>query len=378
MSYFFLKNCLKYSLVLALLLKFQWTYGQAHFSDVTNWLQQNITQLGGRAVFMVYKDGQVVYSQAINNMNKRQQMAGKIVAARQGKSAEEVLEDFTPSTRQRIASCSKWLTAALAMTFVDEGKLKLQDSIGKYLPIMTKYNKGHIKVWHCLSHLTGIKQGGLRETLDDWREVKTMEASIERIARLPMEGEPGLTFHYGNAGLQIIAAILEKISGKDFETLFSERIAQPLRMKNTDFGRDGVALAAGGAWSTPEDYMHFLTMLLQEGEFEGKRILSKAAINEMMKNRVRKDCLIAYSPEEAGNWGYAFGAWVMDDAPAEKRSLVLSSPGLYGSFPWIDSKQQYCAFLFTLNLRNKGRAALYSELKYLTENAVKAYSQTSK
>jgi len=186
-----------------------------------------------------------------------------------------------------------------------------------------------------------------------------------------MEGEPGLSFHYGNAGMQIIAAIVEKIGGANFEMLFAQRIAEPLEMKATDFGKTAVPLAAGGAWSTPEDYMNLLVMLLNEGMYKDKRILSKAAIHEMMKNRIRKHCLIAYRPEELGEWEYGFGAWVMDCVAADKRSMQLASPGLFGSFPWIDASNNYCAFLLTMNMRAKGRKELYEELAQLTTEAVK-------
>ena len=371
MSCFSKVLCLKCRFVLTFLLIFQLAHAQTPFETLTTWMQKNIEPLGGRAVLLVYKNGEIVFSQSVNQLNKRQEIAAKISAVRQGISTETALQDFSPTTRLRIASSSKWLTAALAMTFIDEGKLRLQDTIGKFLPIMSKYGKGHIRVWHCLSHLTGIKQGGLRETLDDLKSIESMSESIEQIARLPMEGEPGLSFHYGNAGMQIIAGILEKIGGADFETLFAQRIAEPLEMKQTDFGKSGVPLAAGGAFSTPEDYMKLLMMLLNEGMYKDKRILSKAAINEMMKNRIRKDCLIAHRPEELGEWEYGFGAWVMDRMAADKRSLLLSSPGLFGSFPWIEINQNYCAFLLTMNMRTKGRKELYEELIRLTSEAVK-------
>ena len=59
----------------------------------------------------------------------------------QGKDASEMQQDFTATSRERIVSCSKWLSAALVMTFVDEGKLSLEDTVGKYLPIMTLMEK---------------------------------------------------------------------------------------------------------------------------------------------------------------------------------------------------------------------------------------------
>ena len=57
-----------------------------------------------------------------------------------------------------------------------------------------------------------------------------MQEAIDTIANTPMEGEAGKIFHYGNTGLQVVAAIIEKIGGKDFEILFQERIAKPLQM----------------------------------------------------------------------------------------------------------------------------------------------------
>ncbi|RXK62328.1 class A beta-lactamase-related serine hydrolase [Lacibacter luteus] len=371
----------KVSASLVFLLFFQFAFAQQDFSKVNDWVNTNLTDLGGRAVLMIYKDGKFVYTQNFNNLTKAQQNRGKIKAKVQGKDVEDVLQDYTTTTRERIASSSKWLTAALLMTYIDENKVRLTDSVGKFLPVMTKYGKGGIKVWQCLNHTTGIKSGGLRDMLGGMKNVKTMFEAIEQIAMLPMEGTPGKYFHYSNTGLQIVAAIIEKVSEKDFETAFKERIADPLEMKNTDFGKNGVPLAAGGAYSTPEDYMNFLIMLLNEGEFNGKRIISKALVNEMQKNRLSRDVELAYSPEEAGNWGYGFGEWIIDaplavsekkDAmPVSKRGVAVSSPGLFGSFPWIDNDKKYCAFLFVYNLKNNGRHEKYRELKGLVDNVMR-------
>ncbi len=371
----------KVSTSLVFLLFFQFGFAQQNFSKLDEWVNKNLTDLGGRAVMMIYKDGKFVYTQNFNNLTKAQQNRGKIKAKVQGKEEEEILQDYTRTTRERVASSSKWFTAALLMTYIDENKVRLTDSVGKYLPVMTKYGKGGIKVWQCLNHTTGIKSGGLRDMLNSMKNVKSMFEAIEQIAMLPMEGTPGKYFHYSNTGLQIVAAIIEKVSEKDFETAFKERIADPLEMKNTDFGKNGVPLAAGGAYSTPEDYMNFLIMLLNEGEFNGKRIISKALVNEMQKNRLGRDVELAYSPEEAGTWGYGFGEWIMDaplavsekkDAmPVSKRGSAVSSPGLFGSFPWINNDKKYCAFLFVYNLKNKGRHEKYRELKEVVDAALK-------
>ena len=110
-----------------------------------------------------------------------------------GMTSDEILQDFTSTTRERIASCSKWLSAALIMTFVDEGKLSLNDSVGKFLPVMTANGKGNIRIWQCLSHTTGIKTGSLKESLDEMKAIQSMDEAIEMIAKQPLEGTPGKT-----------------------------------------------------------------------------------------------------------------------------------------------------------------------------------------
>lgn len=341
-----------------------------NFSKVDDWLKNNLNDLGGRAVLVIYKDGRLIYNRSENNLNKRQKTVGKMIARRQGKDADEILGDFTSTTKERIASCSKWLSAALVMTFIDDGSLKLEDTVGKFLPVMSVNGKGNITVEQCLSHRTGIKTGSIRESNDAMKDVQTMDQAIERIANLPMEGMPGQTFHYSSAGLQVAAAVIEKISGKNFETLFAERIAGPCNMRNTDFGKGKVPMPAGSGWSTAEDYAKFLSMILNEGNYNGRKVLSKNAVIEMQKNRISSNCKIRYSPAEAGKWGYGFGEWVMDDATNDQRSDAVTSPGLFGSFPWVDNKNKYAGFLMTFNLKNKGRNEKYKQLKTLIDAAL--------
>lgn len=391
--------CLHFRLLLIAVLFFQFTHAQNNFSKVDDWLDNHIQEIGGRAVLLVYKDGKVVYENAVNELTKKQKYIGKRIAKKTGKDID--LSDFNANTKHRIASCSKWLTAALVMTFVDEGNLNLEDSIGKYLPVMTANGKGNIKIWQCLSHTTGIKQIGVMDAMNNGNENErgsfrerfqkkengnlnnklnpwnSMQDAMDSIAKTEMEGEPGKTFHYGNAGLQILAAIVEKISKNSFENIFQLRIAKPLKMKDTDFGNVKVPLAAGGAYSTPNDYLNFLQMILNEGKFHGKQIISKQSIINMQKNYINKDCKIVYSPTEANNWGYGFGEWVMDSLTptlSNEEGAILSkaitSPGLFGTFPWVENEKKYCAILFTLNIKSKGRGERYKELKKMVDESL--------
>jgi len=310
------------------------------FSMVDAWLEANTRKMGDKAVLMVEKDGKIVYSRAVNERDGRE-------------------------WRVRIASCSKWLSAALVVRFVDEGKLQLDDTVGKYLPVLSAHGKGDITVRQCLSHLTGIKEPSLWKSLAEMRGIRTMDEAIEKIAEMPMEGAPGTVFHYSNAGLQIAGAILEKISGQTFGQLFIGQIATPLGMSNTDFGQGPVALPAGGASSTPEDYMRFLEMIRNKGVYHGVRILSEQSVEEMEKNRIGEDVRIAYSPAGAamGKVGYGYGEWTMGPD-------VVSSPGLFGAFPWVDNHRGYCAFLMVFYLNNREKQERDVELMQLVNEAL--------
>ncbi|MDQ6814310.1 MAG: beta-lactamase family protein [Bacteroidota bacterium] len=339
------------------------------FSKLDNWLETNAQDMGGRAVLMIYKGGKIIYAHVANEMRPRQKMVAKMILKRQGTKAN--LEDFTPATRGPIASCSKWLSAALVMTFVDEGKLSLLDSVGKFLPTLTQYNKGAITIAQCLSHTTAIKAPSFKEGINEMRAATSMDEAIADIAHLSMEGELGKVFRYSSIGLQIAAAVIEKISGKSFETLFLERLATPLDMHHTDFGKAKVPLPAGGAWSSASDYLNFLVMILNKGVYNGKRILSEAAVAQMQFNRITKNVIIAYSPNEAGSAGYGLGEWVMEASTVSNTARSVSSPGLFGSFPWVDNEKKYCGFLMTFYLKSQGRRERYQELKELVDDLIK-------
>jgi CubicO group peptidase (beta-lactamase class C family) len=339
------------------------------FSRLDQWLKENTGEMGGRSMLVLAdKSGKLIYAHADNQLNMRQKMALRFTARASGRDVD--LGDYRLDSKQPIASCSKWLSAALIMTFIDDGSLKLTDTVGKFLPVLSRSGKGNITISQCLSHTTGIKAGSLKESISEMRSVASMDEAMEKIAALPMEGEPGKVFHYSNTGLQIAAAVIEKISGKDFRTLFAERITRPLHLNNTDFGNGRVPLPAGGAWSTPNDYLQFLVMILNKGMYAGKRILSEKAMNDMQVNRITPETRIAYSPAEAGETlGYGFGEWIMQNSN-EGTTRTVTSPGLFGSFPWVDNQKGYCGFLMTYYIKPTGRGERYKELKAIVDQQI--------
>src|SRR5450631_500631 len=177
---------------------------QSSFTRLDQWMETNTKAMGGRAILVVYKDGKIIYNKSVSEMNNRQKSMIKYVAKKQRREPD--LEQYNLDSRQMIASCSKWLSAALIMTFVDEGKLRLTDTVGMYLPLLSRHGKGNITISECLSHLTGVKAPPLKESLKEMKKIRSMDQSIEEISSLPMEGIPGKVFHYSNIGLQIAGA----------------------------------------------------------------------------------------------------------------------------------------------------------------------------
>lgn len=350
------------------MLLLQVSYAQTNFTKTNDWLSNNLQSLGGRAVLVILKDGKIIYNQSQNNLSAIEKSRLKRIAIRYRKDTNEAIQNFTFTRQELVASCSKWLSAALVMTFVDEGKLSLEDTVGKFFPILSQNHKGNITIKDCLSHLTGIKGGNLQEAREWHSKYQTMGQVIDEIALLPMEGKPGQVFHYGNTGLQIAAAVIEKISGDDFETLFHQRIAVPCDMNHTDFGHKKIPLAAGGALSTPEDYIHFLQMILQNGSYNGKRVLSKESVIKMQQDYT-KNATILSSPDKSRSLGYGLGEWILETGQDNRN--VVSSPGLFGSFPWVDNDRQYAAFLFVLNINRKGREQKYDQLRKIIDEEIK-------
>ena len=90
----------------------------------------------------------------------------------------------------------------------------------------------------------------------------------------------------------------------------------------------------------------------------------------MQVNRVDKNTKIGYSPAEAEDFGYGYGEWVMETSGLENLTTAVTSLGLFGSFPWVDNKNQYCAFLMTMYIKSDGRNERYKALKALVDKAI--------
>jgi CubicO group peptidase (beta-lactamase class C family) len=311
--------CLKFSFLAALLLLLQPGRAQDDFSDVESFLKTNQKALGNNTAVMVYKDGKVVYQKVTNDY-------------------------FNVKTQAPVPGASKWFTAALVLTFVDEGKLKLDDPISKYLPIMDKYMKGYITIRQCLAHTTGVENS--KGNFLAKKKFDMLEEEVNAYAAKEISNNAGQEFWYGEIGPNIAGRVLEVISKKTFDRLATERLFRPLKMRGSSFvDLEGGAISpSSGAQSTAADVMNFLSMILNKGLFEGKRILSEESIAEMQKAQFT-DKPVKSTPEGTEGLHHGLGAWLQEE-DASGNGLTVSGIGTFGTFPYIDNCRKYAAVLF--------------------------------
>jgi CubicO group peptidase (beta-lactamase class C family) len=116
-------------------------------------------------------------------------------------------------------------------------------------------------------------------------------------------------------------------------------------MRTTNFFSYTVINPAGGAQSSAYDYMNFLSMLLNGGVFNGKRILSEAAIETMMKSSSTQG-MIKETPAILDGKNYGMGQWIFATDENGKTTTV-GCPGLFGTWPLIDYCRKYALLVFT-------------------------------
>lgn len=284
----------------------------------------------------------------------------------------------------RIASMTKPVTVAAAMSLVDEGRLSLRDPISRWLPEFGEMtvlddpsgplDKTHraqraILVEDLLTHRSGLAYGftatgpiaraylrlPFGQGPDTW---------LAAVAALPLVHQPGERVTYSQA-IDVVGVLLSRIEGKPFGQVLDERILGPLGMTGTGFfvsvdarGRAATMYrlddddqlrhdvmgpphisppafpnAGGGLWSTADDYLAFARMLLADGMFNGARVLSGESARAM-----RTDRLTAEQKREpflgAPFWigrGFGLNLSVVTD-PASYAPLF--GPGGSGTFSW--------------------------------------------
>ncbi|HWJ90628.1 MAG TPA: serine hydrolase [Flavisolibacter sp.] len=354
MSYKFTINCLKFSLLGFFMLFLQMGYAQTNkknpkeigltqFEGLDAAVQNNAKMLGGNAVTMLWTDT-LVY--------KRE------------------LGEFDSKTLVPIGAASQWLTAVLVMKFVEAGKISLDDKVSQYLPIYESYGKGYITIRHCLAHFTGIQndKGGIFGN----KKFANLQEEVESFAKKEIRANAGEQFIYSHMGLSIAGRILEIVSKKKFDMLIKQQLFNPLAMRKSTFSQlDGSAISPStGAQSTAEEYMHFLTMLLNNGKYNGQQVLTEESINELRRIETKPEQIKAQVKGMEG-FNYALGSWVVEEGK-DGMANVLSCTSLQGMWPMVDWCRGYALLVLVKTAQNEQRKEVFLRMKDAAEEKLPA------
>jgi CubicO group peptidase (beta-lactamase class C family) len=307
----------------------------------------------GVAVAVVNKDG-LVYHEAF----------GRSSTLRNAPMAKDTIFN--------IASMTKAVTSVAIMMLVDEGKLKLDDDVAKYLPkykdpvVISTFNEADgsyqtrparrpITIRHLLTHTSGIGYGFSSRTAMLLTQ-KTGKTELD----IPLLFDPGESWAYG-ASTRVLGHVVEAISGQKIDVFLDSRILKPLGMQDTSYlvptskyprvvavntrGADGTFVEQprgatipaqvqgdGGLYSTAGDYGLFLRMLLNRGKLGQARILSDKSAKTVFENHTGK---VVVQPQQSTNLtlsrnfplGAGEDAWGLGFQLAKAKRPNMRTPG---------------------------------------------------
>jgi CubicO group peptidase (beta-lactamase class C family) len=292
-----------------------------------------------------------------------------------------------------IASMTKPVTSVAIMMLMEQGQLKLDDPVSKYLDgydklqVVTKFNdkdgtyearpaKRPMTLRHLLSHTSGIGYTTWSATALGIQE-KTKKNEWEQ----PLLSDPGDVWHY-SASTRVLGFVVEKVTKTTLEAWYQEHIFKPLGMKDTSYAvaadkqsrlatqyrrADGGKLEVlpataqiastptppfrgdGGLYSTIEDYSRFVRMLLNDGTLGSVKILSPASVKMMGENQIGSIFVETQPaavpartrpmPLGAGKDKFGLGFQIASNDPAMAKFRSpgsMSWAGLYNTEFWID------------------------------------------
>ena len=293
----------------------------------------------------------------------------------------EAKDPLRPDTIFQIASMTKPITALAVAMLEDDGRLSTDDPVEKHLPefkgqLLVKSKTAaetvlvkppRLLTIRDLATHTGGQPGAPPPGLSDLyaKRHRTLAEAVVAYSQMPLQFEPGAKWSYSNAGIDTLGRIVEVASGTSFEAFLEERLFRPLGMKDTFFypteatlprlaklykkAGDGLApaapflgtpvggrfpLPAGGLFSTAPDLARLCRMMLAKGVWEGRRILSEAAVEKT--TRVHTGELPCGFTE-----GIGMGlGWQVVRAPAGPTAALSAGSyghgGAFGTQYWID------------------------------------------
>jgi CubicO group peptidase (beta-lactamase class C family) len=364
---------------------------------ISVWIQGDVDKgIVPGAVVMVLRKGKIAYFEAFGYRDREKKI---------------------PMTRDsifRIASMTKPFTSLAIMMLAEEGKIQLPVPVSRYLPEFKDLKVGvekkdpatgkaelvletasrEMTVQDLLRHTSGLTYGftGKSMVKDRYNEVKAADRDqtnaelVTKLSKLPLQNHPGTTWDYSHS-TDVLARIVEVISGVEFDTFIAERIAKPLKLTDTAFWVEGVERQAriaepqinpatdqrppvfdvtkkpkwlsggGGLVSTAPDYARLCLMFLNGGVLDGVRLVSRKTVEHMTSNHIPPGYKSAYpvqmqivwpSPSLETGQGFGLGFAIncepgLSPLPGSKGDYYWN--GIFGTSFWIDPKEQLIAIM---------------------------------
>ncbi len=307
---------------------------------------------------------------------------GKVIfSERYGYMDIESKKKLSDDAIYRAYSMTKPITGAAAMMLFEEGKFLLDDPISKYIPafkdakVFVKETdngpeledcKKEITIRHLLTHSSGLGYGWGNDPVSKiYQEAQksnpnqspTLEEMVDGLATLPLYFQPGADWQY-SLSIDVIGRLIEVVSGMTLDEFFQQRIFKPLGMKDSGFflskenrdrittlyrynqskelvpdhsitrytkGENRMLSGGGGLLSTTSDYLKFLLMLSNGGEYNGVRLLSPQTIQMMGRNHLEDGISLPWGKLQGH--GYGLSVSVLTDL---SKSQCMGSVGDFG------------------------------------------------
>lgn len=272
-----------------------------------------------------------------------------------------------------IASMTKLPTAVAVMMLEDDGKLSVDDPVGKYIPelahLKTADGKEHaITLKHLLTHTSGMAEA----TKEQSQAAKTLADLIPAYAGQPLLFEPGTQWKYCQSGINTLGRVVEVVSGQSLPDFLQKRLFDPLGMKDTTFyptkeqaarvarmykrqqgklvemplsarlaepdRHDFFPAANAGLYSTAPDFGRFCQMVLNRGSLGGRQYLKPATV-ERMTTSLTGD-LETLIP--GAGWGLGWA--IVRDPKLTTATLPIGAAGhggAFGTLAWVDFKNGF-------------------------------------
>ncbi len=318
-----------------------------------------------------------------------------------GTMSVENSEPVTENTIFRLASMTKPVTAVATLILVEQGLLSLSDRVSEYLPAfkdvhITKITESgslidlgkaqnEITICNLLTHTSGIGSEPLKEAKMTDEDRKDLDTTVEFYSRVGLDFEPGTRQQYSGTGaFDVLAKIIENVTGTDYLDFLTREIFEPCGMWNTTFiptkeqwekvivmhnrvdGKNCVEemienrvfsvfpcthyLGGAGLVSTLEDYSKFAKMLLNKGKTPTKQIICEDTFRLLHTPFVSEDIM-------PGNerWGLGVRVIVSEDY-GDLPVGAFGWSGAYGTHFWIDPTNNIAAVYMKNSLFDGGAA----------------------